>query len=133
MPKIIKISPTLIEELFLLYQEGKSLRDLEKHSGLGRTTISNYFKKFYPIKYKRPLYGINPILKEYLDSDILTPKQKEELKQWIESNRSAITTSDEKNADINLYTNRQLDNKATAECSYCEDWREHLIDLKTDI
>jgi transcriptional regulator with XRE-family HTH domain len=133
MPKIIKVTPDLIEELFILYQEGKSLRDLAKHSGLSHTTIAKYFKKLYPNKYKRPLYGVTFILKEYLNSDTLTPKQKQELKQWIESNRSTIAASNEKNADINLYTENQLNNKSIAEVSSFADWREHLVDRSTDI
>lgn len=132
MPKLLKITLAQIEELFNLYQEGQSLRQLEKRSGISYRTLLNYFNRHYP-NHSRPQYGITPILREYLESNLLLNRQKQELTAWIQSNRSVIAASDERNIDTPLYKENQIDAKSSAECSYWADWREFIVDRTTDI
>lgn len=127
MPKIKKIDPDRLNNLFTLHKEGFSLTQLGKISGISRQTLTRLFKKHYPLEFGSARYGLERILQEHMRSSSLNEEQKQELADWIKENQEKIAASDQ-STSTNLYTEAQLQARTISECGSKKDWQPNLID-----
>ena len=93
---------------------GYSIRTLGKLYGIPWTTLRDRFRRLYGDDYTYRSGGegsIHHIITEYLDSDVISDKNKEEIEKWYEDNQDFLLTlsyTDKKEGRVSLYTENKL-------------------------
>lgn len=116
-----------IDQLFNLYLQGYSLRNIERRTGISKSTLSIKFKKAFGDNYTsiRNNQGVLPIIKQYINDSTISPKEKVKLVKWLNANLSNILKSDLAHKDQPLLTNKQEDSLTKKECGHKQhDWRD---------
>jgi len=112
---------------FQFYQQGLTLRELEKIFNVPRSTLSFRFKKQFGNNYAdlKNSHGLLPMIKEYLHNPNLPERHRNTIKRWFNDNLSIILESEVKHRDTKLYSDKQLDNFTRFECGHrSKDWRD---------
>ncbi|MFS0515133.1 hypothetical protein ACEYW6_10470 [Nostoc sp. UIC 10607] len=111
---------------YKLFLKGYSLRALEKIFKIPKSTLSYKFRKIYGTDYaeQRNHWGVLAVINEYTNDKSLSPKDRQQIKDWMNQNFNQIIESERANLDRPLYTNRKIQQITELECSYKKgDWK----------
>lgn len=116
-----KLSKLGALKAFREWLSGKSLRTVAPLYGIShnrlRYTFIKYFGPGYS-EYKNSIYRLVSV--EYLNSNEFNYRQKQKIREWLES-FDPIELAEK---EINYYTNYDLNNKTQAECLGSIDFRD---------
>lgn len=116
-----------LPQIFNLYLQGYSLRNLSKRFHIPKSTLSYQFRKKYGDNYTqaRNSNGIIPVIKEYLHSPDIDPRYKNTIRRWLNDNLAQIMESEAANLANPIYSDRHLDKLTYAECGHkSKDWKQ---------
>lgn len=120
--------PPNIERAFQHYTEYCALRKTAEAFGLSYRTLARRFKQYYGDNYTqcKNEHGVVSIVKEYIGDNNLSKKQRNQIKEWYESNLNRIVDYNSINRETKLYTNREIQN-----LTYKETWHgdKDLLDV----
>ncbi|WP_322734414.1 hypothetical protein [Nostoc sp. DedVER02] len=122
---------TAIGRAYKLFLKGYSLRKIAKIFKIPKSTLSYKFRKLYGSDYaeQRNHWGILQVIQEYANDKSLSPRDRQQIRDWMNRNFNQIIESERANLDKPLYTNRKLQQLTELECSYRKgDWKRLFED-----
>lgn len=115
-----------LEQIYNLYIQGYSLRNLAKRFNIPKSTVDFRLKKRYgkDCASLRNPEGTLAIIKEYLRSPDLRQRDKIEINRWLNTNLTKLIEFDTQNREP-LYSDAKLDKLTREQCYHgSKDWKD---------
>ncbi|MBD2196602.1 MULTISPECIES: helix-turn-helix domain-containing protein [Calothrix] len=103
------------QRAFSLYLKGWSLRKLQSHFNTPKSTLRDRFERIYGRGYTN-LRSIIDIIKEYLTDPKISTKDKEQIREWLNSPQLFQLLLNVKSPNTKFYTDKQIRSLTLKEC-----------------